>query len=107
MTNKKDWATKCLKTTFRPDFEKLVEEIQHDASNWNEDDHRMWKMQCQVGDTAFQHLFCISKGKPMPDWATNRLPKLYSVLEENETLKEENLKLKKTLDKLIDPNHND
>lgn len=94
MKTPKEWATQLLKLTFRPDFEKLVDEIQKDAANWNEDDHRMWKTQCQIGDTAFQHLFCTFKGKPMPDWVTERLPKMYSVLEENKKLKKEIERLK-------------
>jgi hypothetical protein len=33
---------------------------------WTEYPHLMWREQCRVGDVAFQHLFCISKGKPLP-----------------------------------------
>lgn len=43
------------------------------------------KEQCRVGDVAFQHLFCTSKGKPMPDWVTERLPNLYTMLEQLST----------------------
>lgn len=63
-------------------------------SPWGVDDLRMWREQCRVGDVAFQHLFCTSKGKPMPDWVTEGLPKMYSTLEEIKKLREEVTKLK-------------
>jgi hypothetical protein len=56
---------------------------------WTIDDPRMWKEQCRVGDVAFQHLFCISKGKPVPTWVNDRLPMMYSTLSEVKRLREE------------------
>lgn len=47
------------------------------------------KEQCRVGDVAFQHLFCESKGKPLPDWVKDGLPNMYKLLAENERLKVE------------------
>lgn len=40
------------------------------------------RIQCRVGDVAFQHLFCISKGKPLPDWVVEGLPNMYRLLED-------------------------
>lgn len=54
---------------------------------WTVDDPRMWKEQCRVGDVAFQHLFCTSKNKPLPDWVKDGLPKMYHLLSENEKLR--------------------
>lgn len=53
---------------------------------WTESDPRMWREQCRVGDVAFQHLFCTSKGKPLPDWVKAGLPRMYQVLGENAQL---------------------
>ncbi len=47
---------------------------------WAENDPRMWREQCKVGDVAFQHLFCVSKGLPLPDWVKDGLPQMYQLL---------------------------
>ena len=55
---------------------------------WTKNDPRMWREQCRVGDVAFQHLFCVSKGKPLPDWVTEGLPKMYQLLGEHARYRE-------------------
>lgn len=52
-----------------------------EAEKWREDDPRMWREQCRIGDVAFQHLFCTSK-LPLPDWVKNGLPNLYTTLQQ-------------------------
>ena len=49
--------------------------------NWTTDDPRMWREQCRISDVAFQSLFATSKGKPLPDWAKEGLPKLTNLIE--------------------------
>jgi hypothetical protein len=75
---------------------KFIEQVQADAigSPWGVDDLRMWREQCRVGDVAFQHLFCTSKGKPLPDWVVDGLPKMYSALAEIKSLRDEVARLK-------------
>ena len=75
-----------------PTAVKFIEAIQKDAQegmvsqNWTEDDARMWKEQCRVGDIAFQQLFCTFSGKPVPEWAKG-VDKVYSLLETINDLK--------------------
>lgn len=59
-------------------FCRLCEETKE--SPWTVDDPRMWREQGRVGDVAFQHLFCVSKGMTVPDWAIEGLPKMYHLL---------------------------
>jgi hypothetical protein len=73
----------------------------NDNSSWAVDDPRMWREQCRVGDVAFQHLFCVSKGKPVPDWVIEGLPQMYHTLSEIKKLREENASLKATLEKVV------
>jgi hypothetical protein len=59
------------------------------TGSWTVDDPRMWKEQCRVGDVAFQHLFCTSKDKPLPNWVIDGLPMMYHTLSEIKRLKTE------------------
>lgn len=69
-----------------------------EALTWKDGDPRMYQEQCRVGDIAFQHLFSVSKGKPLPDWVKEGLPSLYRVLEENEKLRAENQKIRREME---------
>ena len=65
----------------------LGQQPPQDGSAWTIDDPRMWREQCRVGDIAFQHLFCTSKNKELPDWVKDGLPDMYHLLSEIEDLK--------------------
>jgi hypothetical protein len=67
---------------------------------WTVDDLRMWKEQCRVGDVAFQHLFCVSKGKPLPDWVVEGLPNMYHTLSEINQLRARLAELESEIEKL-------
>lgn len=56
--------------------------------NWTENDPRMWREQCRVGDVAFQHLFVTTRGMSVPDWVTEGLPRMYQLLGEHARYRE-------------------
>ena len=55
---------------------------------WTENDPRMWREQCRVGDVAFQHLFVTINGMPVPDWVKDGLPQMYQLLGEHARYKD-------------------
>ena len=60
-----------------------------DGQAWTVDDPRMWREQCRIGDVAFQHLFCTSKDKPVPDWVRDGLPRMYHLLDSHSAMMDE------------------
>ena len=78
--NKRDTHA-CMEQSNAGDWVPYSEYVE--AMKWKEEDPRMLREQCRIGDVAFQHLHCTTHGQPIPDWVKEGLPNMYKLLEEN------------------------